>query len=561
MRLARRPRRALGLRGRIVGVVLFTAVATLAVAAVALLGPLESSLRSATLQTLHQDVESFRGHRPLAGQFAGIDFAAIPFVGFAPAPSAPASSTSSPAAPSGAPLLAAPASAAPSSSAPAGLASSASAQLAEQGEDGARALRQLDHILNGLATTTGSSVYLFGYPDVDGGATPIAHSSSAPPAAAGNFSYVRRAFLTHSAAHAFGTIRGTENAFYAVPFELDGARYALALERPITEITASAHAVARAFVFAALAALALSVLFGIPLSARLARRLRTLREVALRIAADGSTVRVPDDRTLDEVGDLSRSLATMQLRLEHQEEARRAFVATASHELRTPLTSLEGMLELLDEDLSSPSPDLEDARELLRSARTQSRRLAQLAADLLDLSRLDADVALRSEPIELCELARAVLAEFQLGTRARRDVTTSIAEAGEPLWAMGDPGSVARILRILLDNAVRISPEGGEVTVRLRARPKPALSVCDQGPGVDPSERELIFKRFHRGRSTGGSGGFGLGLAIGRELAERMGGSLVLEPSSGRGAIFTLTLEPAPGQAAPSDLLRSAGAA
>jgi signal transduction histidine kinase len=533
MGLARRPRRALGLRGRIVGVVLFTAVATLAVAAAALLGPLESSLRSATLQTLHQDVESFRGRRPLAAQFASIDFADIPFVGFATT-------------------------AGPGSGTPPAL----GGVLAQQGKMGLVALRRLDHILNGLATSAGSSVYVFGYPDVDGGAVPIAHSSSAPPAAPGTLGYVRRAFVTRGAAHSFGTIHGTENAFYAVPFRLDGARYALALQRPITEITASAHAVARAFLFAALAALALTLLLGIPLSARLARRLRVLREAALRIAADGSSARVPEDRTLDEVGDLSRSLATMQLRLEHQEEARRAFVATASHELRTPLTSLEGMLELLDEDLSDPSPDLADARELLHSARAQSRRLAQLAADLLDLSRLDADVALRSEPVELCELARAVLAEFALGTRARRGVATSIAESDRQVWAMGDPGSIARILRILLDNAVRVSPDGGEVTVRVRADPRPSLSVCDQGPGVDPSERELIFERFHRGRSTGGGGGFGLGLAIGRELAERMGGSLVLEPSRGPGAVFTLTLEPAGSaqQAEPGDLLRSAGA-
>jgi signal transduction histidine kinase len=73
-----------------------------------------------------------------------------------------------------------------------------------------------------------------------------------------------------------------------------------------------------------------------------------------------------------------------------------------------------------------------------------------------------------------------------------------------------------------------------------------AVSVSDHGPGVAPEERELIFKRFHRGRETGGSAGFGLGLAIGRELAERMGGELVLEQSEGPGATFTLRLPAAP---------------
>ena len=94
-------------------------------------------------------------------------------------------------------------------------------------------------------------------------------------------------------------------------------------------------------------------------------------------------------------------------------------MATASHELRTPLTSLDGMLELLDDDLCSGDADIDDARALLARARAQSRRLGRLAADLLDLSRLDAQVELRSEPVELGELSRAVLAEFELGTDER----------------------------------------------------------------------------------------------------------------------------------------------
>jgi signal transduction histidine kinase len=111
------------------------------------------------------------------------------------------------------------------------------------------------------------------------------------------------------------------------------------------------------------------------------------------------------------------------------------------------------------------------------------------------------------------------------------------------VWAIGDPGSIARILRILLDNAVRVSPSGAELTIVVRdSSPAVELSVCDQGPGVAPAEAEQIFRRFHRGRETHGQAGFGLGLAIGRELAERMGGELALMPSDGAGAKFTLRL-------------------
>jgi signal transduction histidine kinase len=147
---------------------------------------------------------------------------------------------------------------------------------------------------------------------------------------------------------------------------------------------------------------------------------------------------------------------------------------------------------------------------------------------------------LRSEPVELGELSRAVLAEFELGT-GDRGIAVALEDAGS-VWALGDPGSVARILRILMDNAVRASPDGAEIVVALHSGVHASLSVCDHGPGVAPDERELIFDRFKRGRETAGQAGFGLGLAIGRELAHRMGGELVLGQTSGRGATFTLRL-------------------
>jgi signal transduction histidine kinase len=498
MALARRRRRALGLRGRIVGVVLFTAVATLGISAVALLGPLEHSLRADALTSLKDEVKKL----DLPRQLGRLDLRSLPYAGFA---------------------------------------HSSSPYLRAQADAARDTFTQLHTLEENLGNEIGGSVYLFEFP----GVLLTDDSAQRADAAREGFGDVQLAFASARRNETSGSVQGTENARAAIPYlSPDHIRYVLAVRKPINDIATAVQAVGRAFLYAALAALGLTLLLAIPLSDRLARRLRALRQAALQIAAGGRTVKVPDDRAQDEVGDLSRSFSIMQRRLEHQEQARRAFVATASHELRTPLTSLEGMLELLDDDLDQEHPDLDDARELLRSARAQSRRLARLAADLLDLSRLDAEVALRSEPVELSELSRAVLAEFALGTRSRGVVTT-IEEAGQPVWALGDPGSIARILRILLDNAVRMSPAGSAVTVELRARPQPALSVRDRGPGVDPDERELIFERFHRGRSTAGDAGFGLGLAIGRELAERMGGALVLEPSSGEGAVFTLTLRQA----------------
>jgi signal transduction histidine kinase len=147
-----------------------------------------------------------------------------------------------------------------------------------------------------------------------------------------------------------------------------------------------------------------------------------------------------------------------------------------------------------------------------------------------------------------------VLAEFELPSSAR-EVTLTLIDDGKPTWALADPGSVARIVRILLDNGLRVAPEGSQIRVYVRSGAEPTLVVSDEGPGVAQEERALIFERFKRGRETGGEAGFGLGLAIGRELAQRMGGSLVLTDSEGPGATFTLRLQPT--EAPTSDRLAS----
>ena len=489
-RLAARARSALGLRGRIVGVVLVTTVGTLAIAAVALLGPLENSLRKAEQQTLRHEL----GRDPTRR------FRALPLGLIVTDPHREATTAL------------------------------AQAQTALENQIGGGIVT----VLGNAGARGEQSQPLLPVPS-DSGAELADRFNDAP-----------QAFRTGHAHPSLGSIGGTEYARDAIPFTKTyrdhiRIRYVLAVRKSIAEIPAVVRVVRRAFFDAVLAGLALTLILGIPLSGRLVRRLRRLRETAIEVEHDSSEAVVPVDTARDEVGGLARSLAAMQQRLRRQEQARRSFVATASHELRTPLTSLDGMLELLDEDLHDPEPDLDDARDLLDRARAQSRRLGRLAADLLDLSRIDAQMELRSEPVELAELSRAVLAEFELGNE-ERGIHSALDGLDAGVWALGDPGSIARILRILLDNAQRASPPGSAIRVALRGRPQVAISVCDQGPGVREEEREAIFQRFNRGRDTAGQAGFGLGLAIGRELARRMGGDLALEPPDGGGASFTLRL-------------------
>jgi signal transduction histidine kinase len=320
-----------------------------------------------------------------------------------------------------------------------------------------------------------------------------------------------------------------------------GTDFVLVTQKQLTDVTTAVRQVRNAFVAAAAAGLAVAALLGILLATGIGRRLAHLRAAAVRVAEEGTDAPTPRDDGLDEVGDLARALATMQRELRRQEAARRSFVATASHELRTPLTSLQGTIELLEEDLRDGRLDQEDARRQVQSAQRELRRLARLASELLDLSRLDADVALRDEPVELGELGRAVAAEFELRA-AERDVEIYVPTPPGPCWGSGDPGAVARVVRILLDNALRHAPAGTTVrVVPAYHGEKATVAVDDEGPGVLPADRERIFVRFERGSTPSGEGGFGLGLAIGRELARKMGGELRLADSE-VGASFVLEL-------------------
>lgn len=330
----------------------------------------------------------------------------------------------------------------------------------------------------------------------------------------------------------------------ALPLQADGRRFGLALRKSLDDLKAVQSVVRRALVVSALFALAAALLAGVGLATRLVRRLTALRDTTLRVAELGPIAEVRADDTRDEVGDLTRAFATMQSRLREQEQSRRTFVATASHELRTPIASLRLMLHSASEELHAPRPDLDDARDQLARALVQTERLGKLSGELLDLSRLDAGLPLRSELVELGELARSVIAEFE--PRTARSGASIELEAPGGQWVVADPTSVAQVLRILLDNALRHSPPTVPVRVEVEAgEGRPALAVSNEGPGVAPEDREQIFERFQRGSDVGSDGGFGLGLAIGRELARKMHGDLVLAGDA-PGARFVLRLPAAP---------------
>jgi signal transduction histidine kinase len=258
--------------------------------------------------------------------------------------------------------------------------------------------------------------------------------------------------------------------------------------------------------------------------------------VAAREVARGHYIEPLPEDSRDELGELTRTFNEMQEQLQRVDVARREFIATASHELRTPIFSLAGFVELLqDEDL-----DEDTRREFLDTMSEQVARLRKLSVNLLDLSRLDTgSLQVEREPVDLAELARSVVVEFAPAlTDHHTELDVRLPTEGPE--ARCDRERVAQIMRILLDNAIRHTPEGTPVTVSAQRRNGTAsLMVSDQGPGLPESTRTQAFERFFTGDAARGAG---LGLAIARELAERMDGELRLAPQRARGATFTLEL-------------------
>ncbi len=226
---------------------------------------------------------------------------------------------------------------------------------------------------------------------------------------------------------------------------------------------------------------------------------------------------------------------TEQARLER---ARRDFIATASHELKTPLFSLSGFMELLDEGDLDP----ETEREFLTTMRQQVDRLTELSLSLLDLSQVDSG-AVHLEPVELDlrTVTDAMAAEFRPRAEAH-DVTIAVDGAeSQPLVC--DERRLDQVLRELLENAVKFSPDGGAVTVSVSGDGDAAtVSVADQGPGIAKAELDRIFERFFRGREGAERPGTGLGLSIAKELVELLGGSLTVLSQPGSGSTFSVRL-------------------
>ena len=306
----------------------------------------------------------------------------------------------------------------------------------------------------------------------------------------------------------------------------------------------------------ALFALGLSVVIASILTRRFTTPLRRLTEASRALAEGDLSQRVPA-RELGassiEMAELATQFNTMADRLEQSVEMIRSdrdrsrdFLADVSHELRTPIAALRTFNELLKGKAGADS----DARaEFLESGGQQIERLDWLATNLLELSKLDSGlVLLELRPDDLRAAVESAVEQAD-GAARKRGVRLSHQLPDQPLRIRHDPQRIGQVVTNLVHNAIKFTPRGGSVEVRLAPAGSGArIHVIDTGVGIDEDELPHVFERFYRGSQANearGSGS-GLGLAIVRSIVDMHGGAITVESQVGAGSRFTVTLPPDP---------------
>ena len=266
---------------------------------------------------------------------------------------------------------------------------------------------------------------------------------------------------------------------------------------------------------------------------------------ARRIGEHDLSERLPVARPRDELGQLAAAfndlLARLDVAFRQREESlqqQRQFVADASHELRTPLTSIEGYARMLRQwGVNDPEATREGAQAIEREA----VRMRHLVESLLNLAHGDVDIALDRTPHDLREIANDAVDSARMMAGGRVGIHARLPD--EPVVASVDHERMYQVLGILLDNAVKYTPEGGSVTVSVgQAKDVVKLVVEDNGSGIDRQHLARIFERFYRVDAARSAGGSGLGLAIAKQIVDQHGGEITVESELGASSTFTVTL-------------------
>lgn len=244
----------------------------------------------------------------------------------------------------------------------------------------------------------------------------------------------------------------------------------------------------------------------------------------------------------DELSNLGASFNTMADELNTLEEARRSFVANVSHELRSPLTSMRGFLEAMADGTIPP----EDHGEYIGIVLDENRRMTVMVNDLLDLARIESgQYKITMSVFDVGELIRRTVLTFEARIRAK-GLSVGFSVPEDAVFVEADETRITQVLHNLVDNAVKYTPDGGELGVACRAeRHTVRISVTNSGPGIPKEDLPHVFDRFYKAEKAhtpSGSSGTGLGLSIAKLIIDQHEQELTADSTEGR-TEFAFTLK------------------
>jgi two-component system sensor histidine kinase MprB len=330
---------------------------------------------------------------------------------------------------------------------------------------------------------------------------------------------------------------------------------AVQFAQPLTEVNELLSHLRLILALIALGGIALAALLGRLVAGAAVLPVKRLTRATEHVAETMDLSRRIQSAGEDEIGRLAVSFNAMldalegsMSALDASVHAQRQLVADASHELRTPVTSLRTNIEILQQ---GGSMEVEERKHLLNDVVEQIEQLTLLMNDLIDLARGE-------KPRADTEDIRLDLVVGEVVDRARKLApATPLQVELEPTIVTGVPARLERAVSNLIDNAIKYSPPGEQVEIRLGGE---ELTVRDHGPGIAAEDLPYVFDRFYRGAEARGRPGSGLGLAIVRQVVDQQGGSIAAEPAPGGGTLMRLRLPGAEGVGAEASDPRTAGA-
>jgi len=339
---------------------------------------------------------------------------------------------------------------------------------------------------------------------------------------------------------AFLTDMQANRRMVVMPFEVDQVNYVVAVFEPLDKLEAQIAQLRNIILVALPAVLILAAVGGFLLARKSLAPMVAISDQAEHISAKNLSERLKVTNPEDELGHLAAVFNALLSRLDASFHVMREFTADASHELRTPLTIVQGEADVA----LSHEHSVSEYQQSLSIIRDQSKRMARIVSDMLSLARADAgerqlskeDLYLNDLVMESCHTAQAL---------ATPKCIQLSCEASEDLVFHGNEELLRRMIFNLIDNAIRYTPAGGSVSVKLTFEPAAAhLVVSDTGIGIPAECVERVFDRFYRvgDARTRTNGGSGLGLSIAKLAAESHQGSVELTSEPGRGSTFTVNL-------------------